>query len=152
MDKKPMEMNWASVAKASAIGAGGSMIVSLVLTAIGAALVNRESIEEGSLNAVAAAVLMLSSVCGSLLAASVVGHHRLLVCIASGAAYFLLLYSCAILLFDGANSSAGVTALMVLGGAAAAALMGLKDGKRRVGYRRTKKRNWKVVQNSQRGN
>ena len=152
MDKKRGQTDWTSVVKGAAVGAGGSILMTLALTALAAGLVVRETIDETSLDTVTAGILILSSICGSLLAASATGHHRLPVCMASGALYFLLLIACAILMYDGANGAVGVTALLVLGGSGAAALLGLKEGRKGRGHRTYKNRNWKVVQNSQRGN
>ena len=142
MDKKRDEIRWVSVAKSGVVGAGVSAVVTLALTAIFAGLVSKGTVDESSLGAATAAILILSSVCGALVAASVAGCRRLPVCLASGTIYLLLLLGCAVLLFDGVNGTIGATALMIFGGACAALLLGLKEG--RGGKRRQhhKKRNW----------
>ena len=147
MNKKQGQSDWISIIKGAGIGAGGSLLVTLALTALAAKLVSQETIGEASLDAVTAAILVMSSICGSLLAASATGHHRLQICLATGGLYFGMLLSCTALLFDGVYENVGVTALAILGGCGAVILMGLKEGKKRGSYRRPKKVNWKVVQN-----
>lgn len=152
MDKKWEATDWTAIIKGAVIGAGGSMLATLAMTALAAWLISRGSIDALSIDTVTAAVLILSAVCGSFLATAVTGHHRLPVCMATGVVYILLLLSCAIMLFDGVNGTFGVTVLAVLGGCGAVALLGLKEMGKSGTRRHPKSRNWKVVQNSQRGN
>lgn len=135
------------IAMGAGIGAGGSMLATLALTALVSCLMDREAIGEASLDGAVVGILLVSSAVGSLVAASIVGHHRLPVCIAAGAVYYLALIGCNAMLFDGTYSAVAVTAIAVLGGSGAMALLGLNE--RRSGHRphRTKRRNWKVVQN-----
>ena len=142
MDKKWESPGWSSVAKGAAVGAGGSMVATLALTALAAGLVNGEQISETGTDYLTVGILILSAMAGALIAAAIVGHRRLLTCIASGAGYLLLLPAAAMLLFDGVNGTFGVTALAVLGGAGGAALAGIKEGRKGQPRRRVKKRNW----------
>ena len=152
MNKKQGRSDWTSVGVGAAVGAGGSMALTLALSALAANLISREVIAEASLDVITAAILILSSACGAVAAVRVTGHHMLPVCMATGGIYYIVLLSCAALFFDGAYSAVGVTGLTILGCCGAAALLGLKDGRKNRGYRHPKNRNWKVVQNHQRGN
>ena len=142
MTRKNATADWTAIVKAAVLGAGGSMGITLLLTALATSLVGRETVGESSVDALTAGILILSSIGGSLLGAAVAGHHRLQVCLATGGMYFLLLIGCTALLFDGVYRGVGVTALAILGGSGASALVGLKEGKRRGAYRPAKKRNW----------
>ena len=120
--------------------------MSLALSALGAELVSREVIAETSIDALTAAILILSAACGALLAVTVTGHHRLPVCMLAGGIYFLSLLSCTALLFGGVYRAVGVSGLTVLGGCGAVVLLGLKESGNRRGRRHAKNRNWRIVQ------
>ena len=142
MGKKRSKGDWISVVKAAALGAGGSMIITLLLTALGANLVSREMVDESFVNAAAVGILILSSIAGSMLAAAAAGHLRLQVSLTTAGVYFVALIGCTAMLFGGVYQGVGVTALAILGGGGAAALLGLKERKGRGAYRPAKKRNW----------
>lgn len=146
MDKKRGDADWPSVVKGAAIGAGGSVAMSLALSALGAELVSREVIAETSIDALTAAILILSAACGALLAETVTGHHRLPVCMLAGGIYFISLLSCTALLFGGVYRAVGVSGLTVLGGCGAVVLLGLKESGNGRGRRHAKNRNWRIVQ------
>ena len=139
--------NGTEIAIGAGIGAGGSMLATLVLTAMAANLMNRETVGEQSLDALTAGILVLSGAVGALIAWGVTGHHRLPVCTLSGAVYYLVLLGVNALLFDGAYHAVAVTAVAILGGCGAVALLGLKEGRKRYHGRSRKSTNWKVVQN-----
>ena len=142
MNRKQGQSDYKRILKAAGIGAGGSMIVTLALTALAASFVQREIVGETSQDALSAGILVLSAICGSLLAVSITEYRRLVVCLSAGAVYFLLLLSCTAMLFDGAYSHVGITALAILGGCGAVILLALNAGKRSSARRRTKYRNW----------
>ena len=150
--KKQGSSNGAEIAMGVGIGAGGSILATLALTALAASLVNRGTVSEESLDMLTAGILVLSGAVGGLVACGVTGHHRLPVCMLSGAVYYLILLGCNALLFDGVYRAVAVTAVAILGGCGAAALLGIKEGKRGYRGRHRKNINWKVVQNQQRGN
>ena len=150
--KKQESLAGSKMIAAAAAGAGGSVLASLALCALAAKLLSLEVTSDSSVDMMVVGIVILASAIGSLTASCVCTNRRLPVCIATGMVYYLLLIVCNIMLFDGAFHALGGTAIAVLGGSGAVALMGLK-GERRGGYRhRSRKSNWKVVQNSQRGN
>lgn len=145
--RKREESVLSSVLSSGAIGAVGSMVIALILTAIAANLVKREAVSEGMLNSLTAGVLVASSVSGALIAARLCGHHRLQTCLVAGGIYFLMLLACTAILFDGVYRGVGVTAVLILGGSGGAVLLGLKEGKKRKRFSGANKRYRKVVQN-----
>lgn len=152
MIQKQQRTDLSSLPAGLAVGAGESMILTVLLSGLLAYLMSKETIAENSVNVCGAAILVLSAGIGALLAFKKIGHHRLAVCLASGGVYYLLLIACTALFFSGEYQAMGVTALAVLGGSGAAALLGLRSGKKGYGPRYSKYHNRKVVQNRQRGN
>ena len=141
-----------SIPAGLALGAGGSMLLTLLLSAFTAWMMDKEMIGEGSVNACAVAILVASAAVGAIMAFRKVGHHRLLVCMAAGGVYYLLLIASTALLFSGEFQAMGATALAILGGSGAIALLGLKGEGKKRNSRYPKYHNRKVVQNRQRGN
>lgn len=135
-----------------AIGAGGSIGVTLLLSAIAAHLIHLELISEESARSCVVLVLILSSAAGAAIAWLRVGHHKLLVCAAAGMAYYVVLLACTALFFGGEFRNMAVTALAILGGAGAVVLTGLRESKRGYTRHNRKYHNRKLVQNRQRGN
>ena len=135
MSIKQGQSVWTSVGIGASVGAGGSVVATLALSALAASLISRETISETSMDMVALAILILSSAVGALTAVKVTAHHRLPVCMASGCIYYLVLLSCTALFFGGVYSAVGVTGLAIFGGCGAVVLLGLKEG-RRGGARR----------------
>lgn len=134
------------------IGAGGSMAVTMVLTALMAYFMDKEMIRSEATDVCSVIVLMLSSAAGSLIAWRKVGHHRLMVCLSAGAVYYLALAACTALFFGGEYRNLGITALVILAGAGAVVLLGLREqGSANASHNR-KYHYRKLVQNRQRGN
>ena len=146
MMKKQEGIGMSAIGFGAAAGAGGSMAVTLILTALAANLVSREAVSADLLDALTVGILVLSAGCGSLLGYAVTGHHRLPVCLSAGLLYYLMLLGCNALVFDGAYRTVGVTAVAILGGSGAVALLGLRGGKKSPRSRYTKNKKWKVVQ------
>ena len=134
------------------IGAGGSIAVTLLLSAIVAYLTNREIITEESARSCVVIILILSSAAGAAITWMRVGHHKLPVCIGTGIAYYLILLACTAVFFGGEFRNTAVTALAVLGGAGSVVLTGLRENKGGHSRNNRKHHNWKLVQNKQRGN
>ena len=134
------------------MGAGGSIAVTLLLSAIAAYLIHLEMISEESAGICVVIVLILSSAAGAAIAWMRVGHHKLLVCAAAGTAYYVVLLACTALFFGGEFRNMAATALAILGGAGAVVLTGFRERKR--GYTRHNRNHHsrKLVQNRQRGN
>ena len=138
MVKKQDNERWTAIGKGAAVGAGGSMLITLALAAVFAALVDHGSIGEDMIDPVGVFILTVASMIGSVLGTAVTGHHRLVVCLFTAVVYFCMLLACAALLFDGEYCNIGVTALAILGGSGAAVLLGLREGQSRRPKRRRK--------------
>lgn len=132
---------------AAAIGAAGSVASSLALCALAARLVGQEIIGDSTIDIMVVGILVPASAIGALLACTTGGRPRLPVCLLTGVTYYLVLIGCNAMLFDGAYQALGATAIAVFGGCGAVSLMGTKGEKRGVRVPRSKKSNWKVVQN-----
>lgn len=115
-----------------ALGAGVSTVVTVLLAALIAKLVQSETLRQDQIGYGTMVLLMMASCLGALTAQGRVKHKRGLVCMLSGAVYFLILCSITALFFGGQYTGFGATALVVLGGAGTAALIsGYRAGKGR---------------------
>lgn len=128
-DMNGMNLDWKRVG----LGLGVSVLVMLTMTAAGAALVDREMIDRGWMNYLAALILVVSSFAGALTVG--VRAERWLAGLVSGGGFWLFLLAVNALGFDGDLRGAGATALAILGGSGAAMLLG-RGGKRRSSTRR----------------
>ena len=135
---------------ASALGAVVALIVTMIISSLGASLMTTERVGEDSAGIISVIMLITSSFVGAEVAIVKAGHHRLAVCLAAGVSYLIILLACNALLFDGKYQAVGTTALAVLGGSGCAALLGLRG--RQVKSRHSKYHNMKLVQNRQMGN
>lgn len=118
-----------------AVGAAGSLAMTIILTAVLAKLVEAETMPVENIGYGIMALLVISSFAGAMIAFGRIKRQRLMVCGVSGVIYFAVLMSITALFFGGQYSAVGVTALMVLAGSAVAALLGLRQGR---GAKRTK--------------
>ena len=145
--KKRENIMGIEVLTAAALGAGGSILVSLALSALSAKLVSQEITSISSIDMMVVGTLVLSAMIGAILACAMCARPRLPVCLATGMVFYLVLFACNALMFDGMCDNFWGTAIAILGGCGAVALMGLKGERRGVYKQRVKKRDWKVVQN-----
>ena len=117
------------------VGVGIGLLVSLVLTVLGAALtaylVDKEFIAQSNIGYGCLISLLVSACCGAYVSVKRVKRLRMQVCIASGVCYYLLLLGITALFFGGQYEGMGITALVVLGGCIAVAISGMSGGKRR---------------------
>ena len=144
--KKQENMVGIEVLIAATVGAGGSVLASLVLSAFVAKLVSQEITNVSSIDMMVVGTLVLASIIGALLACGMSARPRLLVCAVTGVVFYLMLVACNGLLFGGVYHALGGTAIAIFGGCGAVVLMGIKGEKRAAYNRRAKKLNWKVVQ------
>ena len=124
----------------TAAGAGGSLFVTLILTALGADLINRGTVSASVMDGLALGILIMSTIIGTLLAVGMTGNQRLAVGVGAGVVYFVTLLGCSAMLFDGAYSGVGVTVLVILGGSLGAVLLSVNIGRNVPGKKRSKNR------------
>lgn len=127
--KRKMTATTASMPGGLAVGGGVSLGVTLLLSAVLAWLLHRESMAMENIGYGILAMLLLASFLGAETAFGQIRRQRLLVCGLSGLIYFALLLSITALFFGGQYSGVGVTALLILAGSGAAALLGLRQGR-----------------------
>lgn len=117
------------------VGVGIGLLVSLILTVLGAALtaylVDKEIMAQSNVGYGCVISLLVSACCGAYVSVKRVKRLRMRVCIASGACYYLLLLGITALFFGGQYEGMGITALVVLGGCLAVAIAGMSGGKSR---------------------
>lgn len=117
------------------VGIGIGLLVSLVITMIGAALtaymVDKQIIPQDALGYGCVVTLLMSACCGALVSVKRVKRLRMQVCMISGACYYIMLLGITALFFGGQYEGMGITALVVLGGALAVAIAGMRGGKTR---------------------
>lgn len=127
--KRKMTATTASMPGGLAVGGGVSLGVTLLLSAVLAWLVHRETIAMENIGYGILVLLLMASFLGAETAFGRIRRQRLLVCGLSGLIYFALLLSITALFFGGQYSGVGVTALLILAGSGAAALLGLRRGR-----------------------
>lgn len=123
-----------SMAAGLALGGCISLAITLILSAVGAKLMDSQVIPEDGAGYLALGILLLASVMGAAVAYRKIRRQRLVVCMASGGIYYGILISITALFFGGQYRGMGVTALVVLAGAGTTALVGMGQGRGHRGY------------------
>lgn len=117
----------AKTAVALPVGIGLGVLVSLIMTLIGAAgitqLVTMEKMNENSIGYAIIAVLLISSIIGAWMAATQTKRLRLQVCLLEGAGYFLTLMAMTALFFGGRYQGMWATCITILLGSTMMALL-----------------------------
>ena len=121
-----------------ALGATWSCIVTIVMVALGAKLVDSGVLKENTIGYIAMITLLAASYVGAMVGKNSVKRRLLMVCALSGVIYFTLLLMTTALFFGGQFAGVGVTALVILCGSALALLVG--NGKGGEGPRKRTKR------------
>lgn len=140
VDKKPTGRA-SSMPGGLAIGAAISLVVTILLAAMLAKLIEGQTIAEENMGYGVMVILLAASFLGAMASYGKIKRQRVIVCLLSGALYFGILLSITALFFGGQYEAVGVTGLLVLCGSGAAALLGLhgnSKGRRRkikVGHR-----------------
>lgn len=111
-----------SIPAGLALGAGISMVVTLLGCSILAWMLDGEKIPESGIGYGSLLILWLSSMLGSMGASVTVKHQLLPVSMLTGVCYFGILLAITALFFGGQYQGMGVTALMVLAGSGCAVL------------------------------
>lgn len=113
--KKTKSIAWSALLKHTLLGVTIGLLTSMIVCAIGAALVSGGSLEEASMGYIATAALLLGSVVGGWIASGGREIHSLIACGAYGLCWFLVLLCVGTLLFEDGLQGAGVTALLCIG-------------------------------------
>lgn len=113
-----------SVVSALVVGAAASVAVTLIGTAICAALISAETINAGSLGYCAIGILLLSSFIGAAAAAGKRKEKRLYTSLIAGAIYMIVLLCVTALFFGGRYEGVAVTALVIFSGSILNTLLG----------------------------
>ena len=121
------------------LGAAASMLITVLIAFVGAAMIFRQVIPEESVGYCSLAALLCGTVTGAMVSAGAIKRRRLVVSLMSGGIYLCILLSCTALFFGGQYEGFGVTFLTVALGSAVAALIQNGAGEKRI-RRRCKKR------------
>ncbi len=113
-----------------AMGAGISLLITLIGAVIGAILLSGETIGTEQVGLISTIITVISAGIGSLIASGRFGKMKMQVCLITGAVYYLLLLVLTILLFGGLFSGMGRGALAVFGGSAGVAFLSLMNKKK----------------------
>lgn len=109
-----------SAKKAAALpaGIGLGVLISFIITLIGAAIITQlitmEKMNETSVGYAIIAVLLISAMIGAWMAANQTKRLRLQVCLMEGAGYFLSLIAATALFFGGQYQGMGATGITIL--------------------------------------
>ncbi len=122
-------------------GIGAGVIVSVVLTLVGAVVValllNGQQIEQNQIGYGSMVTLLVSSAVGALIACEMIKHRYLMVCLISGGGYYAALLAITAMFFGGQYQGMGVTLLVVLAGSISVGLMKARPKKTITkGYRK----------------
>ena len=109
------------------IGGICSLLITLMMSAIVAKLMESEVIEQESIGYLVISILLISSVAGSLISFGRIQRRRMVVCLISGLVYYCVLLSLTAMCFGGQYQGIGVTGLVILCGSCCAGLMGLRE-------------------------
>ena len=117
-------------------GMGMSVLLSAVLTLLGAAvcayLLYAEMIQQESVGFVSMVVLAISSAVGALVAVNKIKRMRIQMCLLSGACYLVFLLCVTALFFGGQYEGVWINCVMILCGCGSVAVLGIMrkgDGK-----------------------
>lgn len=113
-----------------ALGAGTALGITLVLSLIGAKLVDMGKIRETGMGYMAMVILLLSAFFGAWIAVGCIRRQKIAVCGLAALIYYGMLLSVTALFFGGQYQGMGVTALMVGCGGGLAALASNRQGRR----------------------
>lgn len=111
------------------IGCGISMILTLLGAGVVAKMISEEILEETAIGYGAMAIILLSSILGSVIAVNKVKKRKLQVSLLVGGGYFLLLLVMTALFFGGQYQGMGVTALLVFAGSGTVILLESREKK-----------------------
>lgn len=118
-----------SIPAGLAMGAVVNIAVTGILTAVLAALLDKDTIPWENVGYGILVMIMLSAFLGAITARSRIRRQHMLVCLMSGGIYFSILLSITALFFGGQYEAVTVTALLVACGAGCAVLPGLGQGR-----------------------
>ena len=111
-----------------AIGAAVSMLVTVLVAAIGAHLVMSGIIPQEQIGYCSICALVSAGIVGALTASTKVKRKRLMICMLNGLIYYLILLSLTALFFGGQYDGMGVTFAVIALASLAAALIGSRQG------------------------
>ena len=112
-----------------AIGAGISMLVTMIVAAIGANLVMKQILPQENIGYCSIIALLAGGITGAITASAKVKHRKLVVCLLSGLVYYVTLLSITALFFGGQYEGMGVTFVTIAIASVAAALISSREGK-----------------------
>lgn len=101
-----------------------SIIVTVLLTALAAKMVDSQVIGEKDIGYCAMVILLAAPFCGTRTAQKRIRRQQLIVSVISGSLYFLTLMGITALFFGGQYEAVGVTLLLVAAGSALTFLLG----------------------------
>lgn len=120
------------------IGIAISILLTLIVAGIAAALLASERIGIQTLSAIASITVVIATGVGSWLSTRLAGKQRMLVCLITGAGYFLLLLAMTAMFFGGSYEQVPIRLLFVLLSSALVGFLGMK-GKRNNKIKRLKR-------------
>lgn len=137
--------NVTGTASSLPFGVGLGLLISIVTTLVGAAilgyLIVEERISENAIGVGSMILLILASLAGSLTAIYLVKRLRIQVCVLLGIGYYLALLACTALFFGGQYTGMITTGIVILITCGSVALLytflnkGGKTKRRKKGYR-----------------
>ena len=120
----------ASIPAGLASGALVNILITLMLTAVIAKMVQSGLLSQDQIGYGIMFLLFFSSVAGAMTAQSRVKHRRMLVSLLSGLIYIVILLSVTALFFGGQYAGFGVTVLLIMGGTGTVAILSGSRGGR----------------------
>lgn len=128
-----------SIPSGLAIGAGVSILVTVLVSLIGAQMIMSEILPQEQIGYCSMAALLSGTILGAVTASAKVKHRKLLVCTLSGGVFLCILLAVTALFFGGQYEGFGVTAITVVIGCGAAAILANGKGTRQPKQKRKKR-------------
>lgn len=130
----------ASLPSALAAGAAVSMLVTVIISTLGAWMITSGILPQEQIGYCAIAALLAATILGSITAMKRVKRKRIDVCLLNGGIYYCLLIAITIVFFDGGFQGMGVTFAVVMIGSLITLLPAGNQRKRNISRRIRKNR------------
>ena len=112
-----------SISAGVALGAGVSIVTTIIICAVCAHLITKEIIGQTHMGYCVILAMLTATILGGMTASGKVKRRKPIICLLSGGSYFTVLIAITALFFGGRYRGMGITFLVILIGSCASALI-----------------------------